>query len=76
MDSGMLDMLPGFRRRFLVTPLPGRVTAAVEDDYHSMAVILHHDGARISGVDAIMALDHLSGRAGGASGDLHRCRAG
>ncbi len=50
MDSGMLDMLPGFRRRFLVTPLPGRVTAAVEDDYHSMAVILHHDGARISGV--------------------------
>ncbi len=54
MDSGMLELLPGFRRRFLVTPLPGRVTAAVEDDYHSMAVILHHDGARITDVESIM----------------------
>lgn len=54
MDSGMLDILPGFRRRFLVTPLPGRVTAAVEDDYHSMAVILHHDGQAVVRVEAIM----------------------
>ncbi|MCI4592045.1 DUF2889 domain-containing protein [Sphingobium sp. BYY-5] len=54
MDSAMLDVLPGFRRRFLVTPTAGQVTAAVEDDYHSMAVTLHHDGAVVSAVDSVM----------------------
>lgn len=54
MDAGELDRLPGFRRRILVTPAAGRVTAAVEDDYHCMAVTLDHDGARVTGVDARM----------------------
>jgi len=39
-----LDALPGFRRRLLVTPTPGAVRSDVEDDYHRMSVVLHHDG--------------------------------
>jgi hypothetical protein len=49
-----LNELPGFRRRFLVTPGPNAVTAAVEDDYHCMAVTLHHDGAVIGAVEPVM----------------------
>lgn len=49
-----LAALPGFRRCFIVTPAPDRVTAVVEDDYHCMAVTLHHDGAAIRSVDAAM----------------------
>ena len=49
-----LAALPGFRRRFVVTPAPDRVTAAVEDDYHCMAVTLQHDGATILGIQAEM----------------------
>ncbi len=37
-----------------MTPVPGKVTAAVEDDYHCMAVTLHHDGAVVTHVDAVM----------------------
>jgi hypothetical protein len=37
-----LDDLPGFRRRILISPQPGRVSAYVEDDYHCMGVTLHH----------------------------------
>ncbi|OAN59331.1 MULTISPECIES: DUF2889 domain-containing protein [unclassified Sphingobium] len=54
MDSAALDRLSGFRRRFLVTPSAGQVIAAVEDDYHSMAVILHHDGVVVTEVDSIL----------------------
>ncbi|HTH28543.1 MAG TPA: DUF2889 domain-containing protein [Sphingobium sp.] len=49
-----LDTLPGFRRRLAVFPEPGRVTAAVEDDFHCMAVTLHHDGAIVTAVEAVM----------------------
>lgn len=49
-----IDDLPGFRRRFLVTPTAGHVTAAVEDDYHCMAVTLRHDGTTISAVEPVM----------------------
>ncbi len=49
-----IALLPGFRRRFLVSPSHGRVTAAVEDDYHRMAVTLHHDGTTITVVEARM----------------------
>lgn len=55
--EGLMDdlaALPGFRRRFLVTPQPDCVTAAVEDDYHCMAVTLHHDGATIARIEAEM----------------------
>jgi hypothetical protein len=49
-----LDQLPGFRRRFRVSPKPGAVTAQVEDDFHCMMVVLHHDGAVVTEVDATM----------------------
>jgi hypothetical protein len=47
-----LDVLPGFRRRFRVTPGPGRVRTEVEDDYHCMAVTLHHAGGVVTRVEA------------------------
>jgi hypothetical protein len=52
--SAPLDSLPGFRRRFRVTPESDRVTSEVEDDYHRMQVILRHDGARITAVEPRM----------------------
>lgn len=39
-----LDQLPGFRRRFRITPVENAVQAEVEDDYHCMSVIVRHDG--------------------------------
>ncbi|HTZ69966.1 MAG TPA: hypothetical protein VMB71_04875 [Acetobacteraceae bacterium] len=49
-----LDNLPGFRRRFVVRPTPGRVRSDVEDDYHCMGVVLHHDGRVATHVEADM----------------------
>lgn len=44
-----LDRLPGYRRRFVITPEPGRVRADLEDDYHCMTVTVHHaDGIATS----------------------------
>ncbi|MET0270276.1 MAG: DUF2889 domain-containing protein [Sphingomonas sp.] len=54
MAQDPLDMLAGFRRRFVVTPGAGAVTAAVEDDYHCMAVTLRHDGATVTAIDPVM----------------------
>jgi Protein of unknown function (DUF2889) len=48
------DTRAGFRRRFRITPRVESVTAAVEDDFHCMAVTLTHDGTTISSVDAVM----------------------
>lgn len=45
---------PGFRRRFIITPSAGSVRAAVEDDYHCMAVTIRHDGTTILAVSAEM----------------------
>ena len=45
---------PGFRRRFRITPAAGRVQSEVEDDYHCMSVIVHHDGAVATRVEAVM----------------------
>ena len=39
-----IDTLPGFRRRFRITPKPNCVRAEVEDDYHCMTVTIHHQG--------------------------------
>lgn len=52
--DGSLDATPGFRRRFRIEPAPGRVVAAVEDDFHAMAVMLRHDGRVVTAVDAMM----------------------
>ncbi|MFT4046415.1 MAG: DUF2889 domain-containing protein [Solimonas sp.] len=47
-----LDTLPGFRRRFRVTPGAASVCTEVEDDYHCMRVTVHHDGATATRIDA------------------------
>jgi hypothetical protein len=44
--------LPGYRRRFRIIPAADRVTTAMEDDYHCMVVTLHHDGTKVTQVDA------------------------
>jgi hypothetical protein len=49
MQPATLDNLPGFRRRFRITPAPGVVRTEVEDDYHCMSVTVHHrDGVTTS----------------------------
>jgi hypothetical protein len=48
----MLEDLPGYRRRIIVTPGASTVTAALEDDIHAMAVTLHHAGGVITSVEA------------------------
>ena len=53
-EAALIDDLPGFRRRFAIVPGEGAVTTALEDDFHQMLVTLHHDGARISAVEASM----------------------
>lgn len=50
MASG--ERAPGFRRRFRIVPLPGRVVSEVEDDYHRMRVVLAHDEVVASAVEA------------------------
>lgn len=50
----LIDELPGFRRRFAVTPSPRSVTSELEDDVHRMAVTLHHDGESVTRVEAKM----------------------
>lgn len=54
MERAALDQLPGFRRRFRVTPLAGSVRTEVEDDYHSMSVIVHHVEGIATSIVAIM----------------------
>lgn len=47
--------VPGYRRRIIVAPQQGSCTAALEDDYHAMAVTLLHDGTTITGLTSDMA---------------------
>ena len=49
-----IDTLPGFRRRFIITPAANRVSSEVEDDYHCMGVTLHHDGQVVTKVESAM----------------------
>jgi len=49
-----LDRLPGFRRRFRITPGPGSVCCQVEDDYHCMSVVIRHDGRSVTAVEPHM----------------------
>lgn len=49
-----LDDLPGFRRRFQITPSPGSVHIALEDDYHHMSVTLDHADGFITKVTPVM----------------------
>jgi hypothetical protein len=54
MQPASIDRLPGFRRRFIVTPASNRVSSEVEDDYHCMGVTIHHDGKIATRVEAAM----------------------
>lgn len=49
-----LDSLPGFRRRFRITPAADRVRAEVEDDFHCMSVTIHHDGEVATRIEPAM----------------------
>lgn len=44
--------VPGFTRRIRITPAPGRVRSAVEDDFHCMSVTLYHDNVTANTVKA------------------------
>ncbi len=46
--------LPGFHRRFRVTPGQGWVKAEVEDDFHHMVAVLHHEEGVITRVEPTM----------------------
>jgi hypothetical protein len=52
LDAARHEVLPGFRRRFRVTPARGWVRAEVEDDFHCMAVTLHHRDGTVTAVEA------------------------
>jgi hypothetical protein len=54
MRPAPIDTLPGFRRRFIVTPASNRVSSEVEDDYHCMGVTIHHDGRVATKVESVM----------------------
>ena len=47
-----LDALPGFRRRFRVTPGAGAGRTEFEDDFHCMAVTLRHADGVVTKVEA------------------------
>lgn len=54
MHAVPVEDLPGFRRRFRITPAVGSVCCQVEDDYHCMSVVVRHDGAVARSVEARM----------------------
>lgn len=54
MKPADLKQVPGFRRRFRITPGAGQVCSEVEDDYHCMSVTLHHDGVAVTRAEAVM----------------------
>jgi hypothetical protein len=47
-------MAPGYRRRILIEPGPGCVTAELEDDYHRMVVTLRHADGIVTAVASAM----------------------
>lgn len=50
-----LDQRPGYRRRIRIEPAAGRISAALEDDYHCMSVVLDHADGVIAKVTPEMA---------------------
>lgn len=52
--SPALDDLPGYRRRFRITPGEGRVLSELEDDYHHMRVTLRHADGVVTAVEPEM----------------------
>src|SRR5690349_7684522 len=54
MQQPALDELPGYRRRFRITPSPNRVVSELEDDYHRMSVTIFHDGKQAISIEPVM----------------------
>lgn len=54
MNAPAPDDLPGYRRRFRVTPGDGWVRSEMEDDYHHMRVTLRHEGGVVTVVEPEM----------------------
>lgn len=54
MDAPSLDSLPGFRRRFIVTPSQDRVCGAVKDDFHCMSVTIHHSEGIATAIEPVV----------------------
>lgn len=54
MQLPALDALPGYRRRFSITPMSDRVLTELEDDYHCMGVTIIHDGAQAIALEPVM----------------------
>ncbi len=54
MKSPPLHEIPGFRRRFIITPAPNCVRSELEDDYHCMGLTVHHDGTRATKIAAVI----------------------
>jgi len=52
MHAARVDTLPGFRRRFRITPSAGWVLSEVEDDFHCMSVGIRHDNRVARTVEA------------------------
>src|SRR5260370_10028146 len=54
MRPAPIETLPGFRRRFIVTPAPDRVSSEVGDVYHCRGVTIHHDGRVATKIESVM----------------------
>jgi hypothetical protein len=49
-----IEDLPGFRRRFRITPAARWVRSDVEDDFHRMSVTIHHDGKVATSIEPVL----------------------
>src|SRR5690242_9558027 len=54
MNMTVLANLPGFRRRFRITPATGVVSAEVEDDFHCMSVTVRHRNGVTTAVEPVL----------------------
>jgi hypothetical protein len=55
MHAATVDTRRGFRRRVRVTARSGAVAAMLEDDIHCLAVVLRHEGGRVTAVEPTFA---------------------
>ena len=54
MELPAIDRVPGFRRRFRITPAARWVRSELEDDYHRMTVTVHHDGKVATSIEPVL----------------------
>ena len=52
--AATIDSLPGYRRRFRITPGEGWVRSELEDDFHCMSVTLRHSDGVATSLEAEM----------------------